>query len=104
MCEIESTAYDFTKSLLIDSEAMKFRPSVMVAAIITVTLEVHFRLKFDEKKQSTKVIDVSQCKDFPMLIYLKQANQVWDSILQKIFGENSVLHLENFGRYLFLRQ
>jgi hypothetical protein len=37
MCDIESTAYDFIKSVLIDAKLLKYKPSILVAAIISVS-------------------------------------------------------------------
>ena len=68
MCEIESTAYDFTKSILVDSEAMKFKASIVVAAIISVTLEIYLKLKLDEKIEAkTEKSSSPAPNDLPML-------------------------------------
>jgi hypothetical protein len=50
MCDIESTAYDFTKSIITDAEILKFKPSIVVAAIISTTIEIYLQLKLKERK------------------------------------------------------
>lgn len=41
MCEIEQQAYDLTKSVLIDCECSKFRPSLIVVSLITAAIELN---------------------------------------------------------------
>ena len=50
MCEVESAAYDFTKSLITDPEILTYKPSLVVAAIISVTLEIYLKLKIRDRK------------------------------------------------------
>lgn len=38
MSEIEAAVYDYTKSILIDAESMRFKPSLIVCGVISVTL------------------------------------------------------------------
>ena len=48
MSEIEAVVYDYTKSVLIDAEMMRFKPSVIVCSIISVTLEVYLLTKYSQ--------------------------------------------------------
>lgn len=43
VCDVETAVYDFTKSLLIDAESLKYRQSIMVVALISATIEITLR-------------------------------------------------------------
>lgn len=43
VCDVETAVYDFTKSLLIDAECLKYRQSTMVVALISATIEITLR-------------------------------------------------------------
>jgi hypothetical protein len=47
MCEIEAIAYDYTKSILIDAEALSFKPSLIVCGVICSTLDVFILLNYN---------------------------------------------------------
>ena len=49
MCEIETAAYDLSKSVLIDAESMKFKPSIIVVALVTAAIEIKFNLFLNER-------------------------------------------------------
>jgi hypothetical protein len=42
-CDVETASYDFTKSILIDPECLKYKASFIVASLITVTIEILLR-------------------------------------------------------------
>lgn len=44
MSMIEQTAYDFAKAITIDCELLKFKPSIMMAGVITIAIELFLRL------------------------------------------------------------
>ena len=50
MCEVESAAYDFTKSLLVDPEILQYKASLVVASIISTALEIYLRIKLEERR------------------------------------------------------
>lgn len=39
-----------------------------------------------------------------MLSDIKTCNSIWDALLTKLFGKQSIKFMDNFGRYLILRQ
>lgn len=43
LSEIEMMAYDFTKSVLVDAEVMSYKPSLIVAALITISIELSLK-------------------------------------------------------------
>ena len=45
LSEIEMIAYDFSKSVLVDTEAMSYKPSLIVAALITISIELSLKQK-----------------------------------------------------------
>lgn len=50
MCEVESAAYDFTKSLLVDPEILQYKASLVVASVISAALEIYLRIKLEERR------------------------------------------------------
>jgi|TARA_B110001450_G_scaffold251445_2_gene271579 hypothetical protein len=102
VCEVESAAYDFTKSLLIDAEALKYKSSMMVAAVISISIEIILKQKIEQRK-SEKYTDLAGQKSMPLLNHLQECNSVWDSIIKRLFGKSAIEKLDSFGRYLVLR-
>jgi hypothetical protein len=45
LCDVEAAAYDFSKSVLIDAHCLKFKPSFIVAALFSASLEITMKLK-----------------------------------------------------------
>lgn len=116
MCEVEQQAYDLTKSTLIDAECHKFKPSLIVAALITAALEINLTIKYhkrlDEELASKpkpfqgKKIEkpVPGCPQPPVLEQISKCNQVWDRLLKHLFGKQCLTHVETLGHFLVLRQ
>ena len=48
MSEIEAMVYDFIKSILIDAEVLRFKPSSIVVATISASFEVFFLVNFNQ--------------------------------------------------------
>ena len=91
-------SYDFTKSILADCELLQFRPSLVVASLITAVVELHLKQECTPSQIKTKNIQ-------PVVLFeLRILNQLWDGIVSMIFGESSMPHLEQFGKYLVSRQ
>lgn len=40
LCEVESSAYDYTKSVLLDASMLKYSLSMIVASLITCCIEI----------------------------------------------------------------
>ena len=70
VCEVESAAYDFTKSLLIDAECMQYKSSIMVAAVISISIEIIMKLKIEERK-SEQFVDQATQKAMPILNHIE---------------------------------
>ena len=49
ICDVETAVYDFSKSLLIDAESLKYRQSLLIAALISTSIEISLKQKFEEK-------------------------------------------------------
>ena len=91
MCDVETACYDFTKSVLIDAEVLKYKPSIIVPALITSTLEIALRKIYEDKINSGIIQNNNEdCKNLPVLDHLRICNSVWDKIATKIFGKNSI--------------
>lgn len=91
LCDVESAAYDFCKSVLIDAYCLKFKPSFIVAAVFSATIELTIKMNKGEVDEQTS----------PILKEIQMCNKVWDNILASIFGRNNELDL--FGRYIVYR-
>jgi len=70
VCEIEQAAYDFTKSVLIDAECMKFKASIVVAAIISATIEIQLKMRMHDQQNGKKACSSSDLKNLPVLSHL----------------------------------
>ena len=69
MCEVEQQAYDLSKSTLVDAECLKFKPSLIVASLITAAIEINLRIKYHNKEQEAankpKSTNKKQSKEGP---------------------------------------
>ena len=50
ICDVEATAYDLTKSLLIDAESHEFNNSISVISIISVSIDIFLMMEFTKSK------------------------------------------------------
>jgi hypothetical protein len=50
LSEIEAATYDFTKSVLIDCDSMRFKPSVIVCGLICLTIKLNYLLNFSKDR------------------------------------------------------
>ena len=96
--EIEALAYDLSKSVLIDAHSLQFKGSIIVCSLISVSIELYIRVKL-----SNEALENSP-REPAVLSQLRAANECWDCIVKKLFGQSSVAHIDSFGRYLALRQ
>ena len=68
--ETEHIAYDFSKSVLIDSEILCYKPSVLACALMTATLEIM-------AKQS--LLDIHSGKIHQVILFeQKICHRIWD--------------------------
>ena len=93
LCSVEAICYDYTKSVLIDGNTLKYSASVIVASLVSGSIEVVLK-NIQNKLVSHKLVHES------ILI----CNKVWDTIVTNIFGLSSIKYIDSFGRYLILRQ
>jgi hypothetical protein len=95
-CSIESIAYDFCKAIMIDCECLAFKPSILMASVISITIELYLK------------IDVFNISNLPyassvILNELLICNMVWEKLIEYLFGGNSLPHLDRFGHYIVQR-
>jgi len=50
MSEVEALTYDFCKSILIDAELQKFKPSLLVVSTLTISIDLMIRTSFSKEK------------------------------------------------------
>lgn len=93
---VEKLAYDFSKSVLIDCELFCYKPSVLVCALMTASLEIALK---------EKLLDFASGKlQQVILMEIKLCNRIWDQIVKFIFGASSLPYLDEFGKYILVRQ
>ena len=98
ICDIEATAYDFTKSLLIDADIHEFNNSITVLSIISISIDIFLMTEFTKSKIINSPL-------FPEIIdSLKLSLTAWNHIVEIFFGKQNLQHIEEFGKYLFMRQ
>jgi hypothetical protein len=56
LCEVESTAYDFTKSLLIDAHCLRLKPSIAIAAVFSASIEITMKLMKGETTEKSPLL------------------------------------------------
>ena len=84
---IEQVVYDFSKSVLIDADSMRFKPCVLVASLFSVSIELHLLLSNnqDQLKQNPKS---------PLFLeHVRIACDIWDDFTKKVFGKFSLSHI-----------
>ena len=64
ICDVETVTYDYTKSVLIDSESTKYKPSIIVASLVCVAIEVSLKLMI---KSKTDPLSKKEEKNLPVL-------------------------------------
>lgn len=84
LCDVETAAYDLSKSVLVDAESLKYQPSITVAALVTVAIEINMHLlNNDHLKLSASLQgrpDAQNCqaqvdiKTLPVLDHIKICN------------------------------
>lgn len=105
--KFEAALVDLAKSVLIDAECLKFRQSLLAAGLVSVAFEIMLYEMIKEWKVLSENLDlIEDWANFsvPTVEHLHISTNVWEQILQKIYGPQSVEHVDNFGRYLILRQ
>ena len=92
---IERKVQQFAKSVLIDAELLQYRQHLLVAGLFFASIEIELR---DMRTHDNKTaIKLSQ--------HLRIFSYVWEQILLELFEkESSIEIVENFGRYIVLRQ
>jgi hypothetical protein len=98
LSEVEAAAYDFSKSVLIDADSMRFKPCVLVASLMSMVIELHLLLNNNKET-------LSSCPKSPLFFeHIRIACDIWDDLVKKVFGKSAVKNIDEFGHYLFIRQ
>ena len=92
LCEVEAAAYDFCKSAIIDAHVLRIKPSFLVAALFSSSIEIVIKLNKGE----------ADPKGSPILSQVVLCNKAWDNILASLFGRDN--KVDELGRYLVYRQ
>lgn len=84
MCDIESLVYDFAKSVLIDGSTLRYKGSLIVAALITICIDMYTRLTMPTLTDK----DNMQQPLAPCIFdQIKICFDEWDRILERLFGQ-----------------
>lgn len=98
--EIESAIYDYTKSILIDADSSQYRSSIVVCALLSITIDIYLKLEYSMEAISAK----AKLKHPRVYQHIQICCQIWDQMVVKIFGDNTVEMMKDFGKYLVMRQ
>lgn len=103
--ELETAAYDLSKSVLIDAELFKYRMSITVASIISVVIEIFLKSLFEDRQKALAGKDVKgeKSKNLPVLSHIRLAVELWEKLLGSLFGTHNVSKIDEFGRYIWFR-
>ena len=84
LSDIEGAAYDFSKSVLVDADSLRFKPCVLVASLFSMTIELHLLLNHSKE-------DIKQQPRAPLYLeHVRIACDIWDDLTKKIFGKFSL--------------
>ena len=76
LTEAESIVYDYSKSVLIDAQLMKYLPSIVVCALITASLEVLIKVNFaEDQSDPMNILEKPRVK---LLQHVKLCCNIWD--------------------------
>jgi len=91
LCEIESSVYDLSKSVLIDAELSQFKMSILICALFFAVIEVKIYLKYSKASLKKEPVDPRILKD------LKFCISCFDELAKKIFGPKFLPCIREFG-------
>lgn len=97
--DVETMVREILKSVLIDAVVHKYRPSIIIAGLFSATIEI----KFHQMLSAAKAASPSPLNTVAPDI-LRTICQVWERIVTDFFGDKALRHIDNFGRYVVLRQ
>jgi hypothetical protein len=72
---------------------MQYKSSLMVAAIVSISIEIILKNKIDERK-SEKYVDQAGQKNMTILSHIESCNVVWDAIVKRLFGYGAIEYLD----------
>lgn len=92
LCSVEAVCYDYTKSVLIDGNLLKYSPSILVSSLVSGSIEVVLRNILNQQVNH-KLYHQS----------IQTCNDVWDKIVSEVFGFKSIKYIDELGKYVILR-
>ena len=90
--EIVDMVRSYLKSVIIDVEVHRHRQSIIIAGLFSAALEIKLN---NLLHKSQKTIEEN---------FQRNVCQIWEEIVLEVFGSDTLPEIENFGRYVFLRQ
>ena len=90
--ELETQSYDFLKSVIIDAELLKYKPSLLCCSVICASIELRLKLQIGKMKEFSH----------QLLRHIQKAYSIWESIVIKTYGDLDLVI--DFGKYIVLRQ
>lgn len=72
--EIESAIYDYTKSVLIDAEVSQYRSSIVVCALLSITIDIYLKLECSIKAVSRR----DKLKHPVIFKHIRTCCKIWD--------------------------
>lgn len=89
--EIVGMVTSLLRSVIIDVEVHKHRQSMIIAGLFSTALEIKLNNMLHEPLLVEKNFQRNVC-------------QIWEQIISEVFGSDTLQEIDNFGRYVFLRQ
>ena len=90
--EIVGMVSSLLRSVIIDVEIHRHRQSMIIAGLFSTVLEIKLN---NLLQKSQTLIDMN---------LQRKVCQIWEQIVSEVFGGDTLQEIDNFGRYVFLRQ
>ena len=90
---VERVVNELAESVLVDAELLGYRQSLVVAGLYSAAFDI---MKYKlSKKKTEKYEKVTELLD--------DFYQLWNELLEELFGECAQTHIDKFGRFVILR-
>ena len=89
--EIVGMVSSLLKSVIIDVEVHRHRQSMIIAGLFSTALEIKLNNMLNKPILAEVNLQRNVC-------------QIWEQIVLEVFGGDTLQEIDNFGRYIFLRQ
>ena len=89
--EIVGMVSSLLKSVIVDVEVHRHRQSMIIAGLFSTALEIKLNNMLSKPILAEVNLQRNVC-------------QIWEQMVSEVFGGDTLQEIDNFGRYIFLRQ